>query len=160
MQRSLCIRSFISASLMLAIILLSQFAWSEDFDIRGINFKLARPSNDESLTDVVAEPAQDSMAILEIDADFFLHHPKFGVRVVGFTDDRECTGSNCILLSQRRAKYVYDWLIRYGVPRDQLYGPEGEGSAEPIDNNATEEGRARNRRVELQVMGSSPLTGG
>ncbi len=138
---------------LVAIAALSPLAWSFGLDIRPINFKSARPLYDERLQDAVAEPGGDSMAILQMNADTLISYPTLRVKVVGFTDDWECTGNECIQLSLRRASYVQDWLISHHVPRKQIVGdPEGHGSADPVGDPATEEGRARNRRVELQVI--------
>ena len=54
-------------------------------------------------------------------------------------------------LSERRAKTVMDYLIRYGVDASRLTY-RGYGESEPIANNTTIDGRARNRRVELRVI--------
>jgi len=138
--------------LMLIAGVFPQLALSDDIDIRGINFKYARPLAGESLIDVVAEPSHDSIAILEQDAGVLKEFSKLRVKIVGFTDNQECHGSECIELSLRRAKYVRDWFVSHGIPSQQVSGPEGHGSAEPIDNNDTERGRARNRRAEVQAL--------
>jgi OmpA-OmpF porin, OOP family len=127
-------------------------ALCDDIDIRGIDFKAGLPVADSHLTDVVAEPSHDSIAILEQDAAVLREFPKLRVKIVGFTDNQECHEIACAELSRRRAKYVRDWFLSDGIPSQQLDGPEGHGSAEPIDNNATERGRARNRRAEVQIL--------
>ena len=53
-------------------------------------------------------------------------------------------------LSERRAKTVRDYLIRYGVDPSRVTF-RGYGESEPIANNTTVEGRAQNRRVELRI---------
>lgn len=138
--------------LILIVGVLPQVALSDDIDIRGINFKYARPLAGEGLIEVVAEPSHDSIAILEQDAGVLKEFPKLRVKIVGFTDNQECHKSECIELSLRRAKYVRDWFIGHGISSRQVSGPEGIGSAEPIDSNDTERGRARNRRAEVQVL--------
>lgn len=56
-----------------------------------------------------------------------------------------------LALSQRRAKSVSDYLAKQGVqPPSMRY--HGFGSSKPIATNATEEGRAKNRRVEFYIM--------
>jgi len=54
-------------------------------------------------------------------------------------------------LSERRAKAVADYLIRKGVPPPSIRW-KGWGSSHPIADNSTEEGRNRNRRVELHFL--------
>lgn len=56
------------------------------------------------------------------------------------------------LLSEQRAETVADYLIDLGV-RDRYHiFTQGKGSTEPVASNATEEGRALNRRVEITIM--------
>jgi len=140
------------AMLLFVVGMLPQIGRADDIDIRGINFKPSRPLDGDFLQVAVAEPAVDSIAILQQAADTLNYYPKLRVKIVGYTDDRECFGNNCIQLSLRRAKYVLDWFIHHGVAIQQLDGPEGQGSIGPVADNAMEPGRARNRRVELQVV--------
>jgi outer membrane protein OmpA-like peptidoglycan-associated protein len=51
-------------------------------------------------------------------------------------------------LSQRRAQAVVDWLVAHGIGADRMT-PVGRGEAEPVADNATADGRALNRRVEV-----------
>ena len=69
------------------------------------------------------------------------------VRIVGHTDS---TGSDAVNdpLSLQRARTVSDYLQDRGVPAARLE-IAGRGSREPVADNTTPEGRARNRRVEL-----------
>lgn len=56
-------------------------------------------------------------------------------------------------LSLRRANAVKAYLVSKGVPAD-LIVVEGKGEKQPVASNATREGRAKNRRVEIEVVGS------
>ena len=69
------------------------------------------------------------------------------VRIVGYTDS---TGSDAINnpLSVDRAQSVRDYLVAKGVAASRIE-TEGRGDREPIADNATEAGRAKNRRVEI-----------
>jgi OOP family OmpA-OmpF porin len=53
-------------------------------------------------------------------------------------------------LSENRAQAVMDYLVRHGIPSYRLTA-KGYGLTEPVASNETEEGRAKNRRVELSV---------
>jgi outer membrane protein OmpA-like peptidoglycan-associated protein len=54
-------------------------------------------------------------------------------------------------LSQDRADAVREYLIKKGVEPDRLKAV-GYGPTKPIADNATEEGRAKNRRVEFVII--------
>ena len=54
------------------------------------------------------------------------------------------------ILSERRAKAVYDKLDEYGMPKDKM-SHKGHGETRPVDTTGTPEGDARNRRVEIIV---------
>jgi len=53
-----------------------------------------------------------------------------------------------VTLSARRSSAVATWLVGAGVKRARL-DSSGIGDSRPVATNATEEGRARNRRIEL-----------
>lgn len=71
------------------------------------------------------------------------------VKIVGHTDN---TGSDAINnpLSVRRAESARDYLVSRGVAASRI-STEGRGSREPIADNATEAGRARNRRIDIYL---------
>jgi OOP family OmpA-OmpF porin len=85
-------------------------------------------------------------------AQTLINNPDINVEVAGHTDDTGDANFN-LGLSERRAKTVMDYLIQYGVDSSRLTY-RGYGESEPIAENTTLEGRARNRRVELRVLGS------
>jgi outer membrane protein OmpA-like peptidoglycan-associated protein len=69
--------------------------------------------------------------------------------VEGHTDDRGQPGHN-LVLSKRRAKAVQTYLTEHGVEGARLRS-DGRGKQKPIADNATPEGREKNRRVEFRV---------
>ncbi|MFN7175667.1 MAG: OmpA family protein [Thermaurantiacus sp.] len=77
-------------------------------------------------------------------------YPDVQIRLLGFTDDIGDALENQAL-SEARARAVKDALVTAGVNSDRIE-VEGRGEAEPIASNETEEGRAQNRRVELEVV--------
>ena len=56
-------------------------------------------------------------------------------------------------LSVRRAEAVKAYLVSKGIEPNRIY-TEGKGKAQPIADNRTAEGRAKNRRVEIEVVGT------
>jgi OOP family OmpA-OmpF porin len=120
-------------------------------DLRGVNFKFDRPKKGE--TDIgpsLQEPTSDSLAVLDQAVDTLQRYPQVQVTVAGYTDSVGTDTYNQGL-SERRAKIVYDYLTSHGIDASRLQGPIGHGENNPIDTNDTDEGRARNRRTELQV---------
>jgi len=121
-------------------------------DLRGVNFKFDRPSKGETdISKALAEPTSDSLAILDQAVDTLQRYPQVHVTVAGYTDSVGTAAYNQSL-SERRAKIVYDYLTSHGIDASRLEGPIGHGEADPIDSNDTNDGRARNRRTELQVQ--------
>lgn len=58
-------------------------------------------------------------------------------------------------LSERRAAAVKRWLVGQGLP-DDLIAVAGAGEGQPIADNATADGRAANRRTEVEFRGVRP----
>ncbi len=74
------------------------------------------------------------------------------VRVYGHTDSDGSVDYN-VKLSQRRAETVKQQLIARGIP-ETLITAIGRGKTYPVADNATVEGRAMNRRVEIEIGGT------
>ena len=92
-----------------------------------------------------------SDALLDSVATIMKAHPEIGkVRVEGHTDAQGKRAYN-VKLSQRRAAAVVKALVKRGVPAARL-AAQGLGPDRPVADNATAEGRAKNRRVELRVV--------
>ena len=56
-------------------------------------------------------------------------------------------------LSERRANSVKQYLVGKGIDPNRIY-TEGKGELQPVASNATREGRAQNRRVEIEIVGT------
>jgi OOP family OmpA-OmpF porin len=76
-----------------------------------------------------------------------------GMTVVGHTDS---TGPEAYNqgLSERRAESVKSYLVGQGLPAAAIQA-SGQGESKPVADNATAEGRAQNRRVEVEVVGTA-----
>ncbi|NEX93681.1 OmpA family protein [Caulobacter sp. 17J65-9] len=104
--------------------------------IYGINFDTGR-----------AEVRPDSDAALEQVVKLMREHAQLKLRVEGHTDAVGAPEANRTL-SQARADAVVRWLTAHGVEPGRLQAA-GMGQTKPLASNDTEDGRARNRRVEL-----------
>jgi len=108
-----------------------------------------------SLADILFDFDQ---ATLKRDVEFSLvrvatilnQFPEMNVQVEGHTDNIGAPEYN-LDLSQRRARAVYDFLVSQNVPPERL-SVEGYGMTRPVADNGTEEGRQRNRRVDLVIQ--------
>ena len=71
---------------------------------------------------------------------------------IGHTDS---IGSNAynMKLSMRRADAIKAYLISKGIEANRIH-TEGKGETQPVADNKTKEGRAKNRRVEIEVVGT------
>lgn len=79
------------------------------------------------------------------------------VTVEGYTDSQG-SSSNNQKLSEQRAEAVRSYIISRGYPSD-LIQAQGAGETKPIADNASAEGRAKNRRVEIIVERATPVQG-
>lgn len=93
-------------------------------------------------------PRPESKPTLDEIAKLLAARPDLRLDIVGHTDNRGTHDYN-IDLSRRRAVSVVAALVRdYAIAPDRLT-PSGAGFTSPVTSNDTEDGRARNRRVEL-----------
>jgi outer membrane protein OmpA-like peptidoglycan-associated protein len=90
---------------------------------------------------------RDSMPIVFALAAALLESPEIRVNINGYTDSHGGLDYN-IDLSRRRAQAVEEALVKQGVSKERLH-VNAYGVASPIADNSTEDGRARNRRVEV-----------
>jgi outer membrane protein OmpA-like peptidoglycan-associated protein len=82
-------------------------------------------------------------------ANILKAYPKVKVKIGGYTDNTGNSAAN-LALSSERANNVMAELVKLGVPADRMTA-EGYGDQFPVGDNATEEGRAKNRRISLRV---------
>ncbi|MFZ5889452.1 MAG: OmpA family protein [Myxococcota bacterium] len=104
----------------------------------------------------VIKPESDRIlsAVLKVLRD----HPELElIRVEGHTDDRGTPELNR-RLSQERATSVVSWLVSHGIVAARLVA-KGYGPDRPIDENTSEAGRARNRRVEFRILRAPGVEG-
>ncbi len=93
----------------------------------------------------------DSFPLLEQVAAVLKQHPEIArVAVDGHTDNAGLEKAN-ITLSQKRAVAVATWLVDHGIDARRLEA-RGFGPRRPIASNNTPAGKAKNRRVEFQIL--------
>ena len=83
-------------------------------------------------------------------ADALTAHPGARIQIAGYTDANGSAAAN-LALSRARANAVRDALRAKGIDTDRIQA-EGYGSLNPVASNDTEEGRAQNRRVTVEVI--------
>ncbi|MCS7296823.1 MAG: OmpA family protein [Bacteroidia bacterium] len=92
----------------------------------------------------------ESKAELERVYQMLKENPTMRIRIAGHTDSMGSDEYNQ-RLSENRARAVYEYLLNRGIPADRL-SYAGYGESRPIDTNDTEEGRQKNRRVEIEIL--------
>ncbi len=105
-------------------------------------FPYQRPSDTELYSDLEV--------YLDKVAETVKSNPSFEVRIVGYSDNSGTTAQN-FSRSRERAQKVKDYLVSKGIPRRRILST-GRGATQPIARNDTEEGRQKNRRVEIVVV--------
>ncbi|MBU0764699.1 MAG: OmpA family protein, partial [Bacteroidetes bacterium] len=93
-----------------------------------------------------------SSAKIELDNLFYLleEHPSMKIIVQVHTEAGNDQESD-MKLSEERAKAVTTYLTGRGTAEDML-SAKGYGSSRPLSDNDTEEGRNRNRRIEIKIL--------
>jgi outer membrane protein OmpA-like peptidoglycan-associated protein len=111
----------------------------ENFILKNILFE----TNSSILLPIAAED-------LNYIFDYMSSNKSTNLKIKGHTDN-EGTIENNLKLSLDRAKSVKEFLIKKGINGERLE-TEGYGFLKPIDNNNTDEGKLKNRRVEFEVI--------
>lgn len=93
---------------------------------------------------------ESSFESLEELAEYLVNNPTFRIKIAGHTDSQGAAQSN-LILSKKRAEAVRDFLVQRGVSADRII-VQYFGEEQPVDTNDTPEGRARNRRVEMEII--------
>lgn len=112
---------------------------TERIVLRGINFDFDK---------AVIKP--EFMPVLDVAEGILKKRPDIKVVIEGHTCDMGTDAYNR-KLSERRARAVYDYLMRKGVNAAKL-STVGLGKTQPMANNKTKNGRELNRRVEFKVI--------
>ena len=132
-----------------------------DFETIEKNLKLTKIETGATITmknvffetdkaDLLAASSAELDRVVQLLKD----HPELKLEIAGHTDS---TGSETHnnQLAKNRAEAVVAYLTSHGIAVERL-SAVGYGSSKPIATNATEEGRAQNRRVEFIVVSKKP----
>ncbi len=92
----------------------------------------------------------ESRAELNNLVDLLKENIEVVVEIGGYTDSTGSDEHN-LVLSERRARSVVDYLVSKGIEADRLK-PKGYGNASPVGDNVTTEGRRLNRRTEVKIL--------
>lgn len=95
---------------------------------------------------VIKEESKPSLNKL---AEVLLKKPEWKLQIAGHTDNVGAAQSN-LILSKKRAEAVRDFMVENGIDASRL-SVLFFGETQPIDSNDTEEGRQKNRRVEMTI---------
>ena len=82
---------------------------------------------------------------------FIKKYPDAHVKLEGHTDSKGSEDYNQ-RLSERRAGAVQQYIVKEGGTKESKITSAGYGELKPVDTNNTDEGRAKNRRVEVLIM--------
>ncbi|HEY0031365.1 MAG TPA: DUF5723 family protein [Bacteroidia bacterium] len=93
---------------------------------------------------------QESFASLDELAALMAKKPTWKLKISGHTDNQGKPATN-LKLSEKRAKAIQAYLVSKGIAADR-FKVEWFGSKKPIADNKTEEGRQKNRRVEMMII--------
>ncbi len=96
------------------------------------------------------ELKKESVAELNKLTNLLKENKELAVEIGGYTDSTGADNYN-LVLSEKRAKSVVDYLINNGIDSERLKF-KGYGNASPIGDNVTFEGRKLNRRTEVQII--------
>ncbi|HON97495.1 MAG TPA: OmpA family protein [Bacteroidales bacterium] len=97
-----------------------------------------------------ADILSSSQKVLDEFIVFLNDHPTMTISIEGHTDNVGSDEFN-LILSENRAKAVYNYLVNNGIDANRLQY-KGFGKTTPIATNETEEGRAMNRRTEFVIL--------
>jgi len=93
---------------------------------------------------------EDMKSNLDLIVDMINKYSIMYIIIIGHTDNVGKEPFN-LELSEKRAKAVNDYFVYKGIPQDKI-SYIGYGSSRPIADNKIEEGRAKNRRVEIKLV--------
>lgn len=95
---------------------------------------------------------KDGLPAIDDGVALMKKRPEIKVEVAGHTDADGSDAYN-LNLSTRRTQAVVDYMVSQGISKDRLVA-KGYGESQPVADNATPAGKAKNRRVEMRILGN------
>ena len=127
----------------------------ENYNIKNVKVSKGEKGLTLSLENIQFEPDSDKLLPSEqqklIQLGKILKEFNNDLLITGHCADRGTENARQIL-SEQRAKSVADFLIQNNIRSEYHIFTQGKGSTQPVASNDTEEGRSRNRRVEITIM--------
>jgi len=112
----------------------------------GTKFELRNVFFETNKFDLIPTSANELNYIVDI----LKANPTLKILIAGHTDNVG-QATNNQALSENRAKSVLNYLVEKGIAADRLTS-KGFGASKPISSNDNEEGRAKNRRTEIEIL--------
>ncbi len=122
--------------------------------VKAVPVKDIKPDQNTILENILFETDKSDLlpgAYKELDqlADYLYYNPNTIIEFNGYTDNTGIDVKN-LILSRERAKAVAEYISKRGIDTSRIK-PRGYGCADPVGNNLSPEGRAKNRRVEYKI---------
>ena len=127
-----------------------QLLTQKDFELKPIKVGESYQINDIYFATNSFELTSASKFVLDILIEFLQDNSDVKIEIQGHTDNIGNRNDNMIL-SDNRAKAVYDYLVENYIQSNRLRY-KGFADTKPIANNSTEEGRAKNRRTVFVIL--------
>ncbi|MFT3933147.1 MAG: OmpA family protein [Chitinophagaceae bacterium] len=126
---------------------------SADVDARSLLIKQLMDEGKAVTNDILFDVNSDviktsSYSVINQFGDALKANPSLNIKITGHTDS-DGTASNNLDLSKRRAAAVKKYLLDNYSIADQRIQTDGKGSSQPVADNASATGKAKNRRVEF-----------
>jgi outer membrane protein OmpA-like peptidoglycan-associated protein len=118
-----------------------------DVAIKALNLPTINFASGSAQIPADAKPVLDRAATV-----ILLLPPTVRLEIAGHTDNTGTAGGN-LVLARQRAQAIVEYFASAGVARERI-APQGYGDMRPVAPNSNEEGRFRNRRIEIKALGS------
>ncbi|MDR1878010.1 MAG: OmpA family protein [Bacteroidales bacterium] len=127
-----------------------QLLVTNDIELKPVQVGASYRINDIYFATNSSELTSSDKFVLDILIEFLQDNPSIKIEIQGHTDNIGNRKDN-LILSENRAKEVYNYLIQNRIHADRLKY-KGYADTNPIADNATEEGRSKNRRTVFVIL--------